>query len=376
MREGQAAIYSLWEMCYNKSTWLSSFSDGFRRGEPCPIPKSEVEVPLKYRANFSQMGPAFAVPASVVDDHLRLGSALQLKLLLLLLRQGSALTDEEIAVLLRQRVEDVRDAASYWEAAGLLHTDEGMAASSPAVRPDTDPSVSVSEASPRAVPLDREGRTVLLTSNGRLSRQECVDLAASDRVLRSLLSKAQEILGHPLSSVDMQCLTALYQYYGMAPEFIITVMGYCKAVGKLSMRYVERTAAGWQEQGIDTVAKAERHIDELSRRRSWEGQVRSAFGLGERTLTTREREMIAAWFGELGYGIDVIRLAYERAVENTGKVSFAYINKVLQNWHKEGVRTAADAANASARRMQATGGETSYSIQEIEDRVLGNFIEK
>ena len=86
MREDQAAIYSLWEMCYNESTWLSSFSDGFRRGEPCPIPKSEVEVSLKYRANFSQMGPAFAVPASVVDDHLRLCSALQLKLLLLLLR--------------------------------------------------------------------------------------------------------------------------------------------------------------------------------------------------------------------------------------------------------------------------------------------------
>ena len=33
-------------------------------------------------------------------------------------------------------------------------------------------------------------------------------------------------------------------------------------------------------------------------------------------------------------------------------------------------------ARARARRMQAAGGETSYSIQEIEDRVLGNFIEK
>ena len=117
---------------------------------------------------------------------------------------------------------------------------------------------------------------MLLTSNGRLSRQECVDLAASDRVLRSL---PQQGPGDPrpipfpvwICSASLR----LYQYYGMAPEFIITVMGYCKAVGKLSMRYVERTAAGWQEQGIDTVAKAERHIDELSRRRSWEGQVRT-----------------------------------------------------------------------------------------------------
>ena len=86
--------------------------------------------------------------------------------------------------------------------------------------------------------------------------------------------------------------------------------------------------------------------------------------------------MIASWYGELGYGIDVIRLAYERAVENTGKLSFAYINKVLQNWHREGVRTAADAANASARRAPVQGGETSYDIQEIEDRVLADFMNR
>ena len=86
--------------------------------------------------------------------------------------------------------------------------------------------------------------------------------------------------------------------------------------------------------------------------------------------------MIASWYGELGFGIDVIRLAYERAVENTGKLSFAYINKVLQNWHWEGVRTAADAANASARRAPAQEHGTSYSIQEIEDRVLSDFIDR
>lgn len=153
----------------------------------------------------------------------------------------------------------------------------------------------------------------------------------------------------------MQCLTALYAYYGLSPEFILTVMGYCKSIDKLSMRYVEKTAASWQEKGIDTVPEAERYIDYLSRRHSNEGQVGQAFRHHDRSLTTREKEMIASWYGELGYGIDVIRLAYERAVENTGKLSFAYINKVLQNWHREGVRTAADAANASGPPCAGAG---------------------
>ena len=325
---------------------------------------------LKYSVNFENMGAAFAVPAAVVDQHLRLCGVLQLKVLLLLLRQGRPMTDQEIGSFLRQDPADVRDAALYWENCGLLRSEGGEAAACP-VNPET-----VVPAPVRELTQEEPRRTVVASDSRRFTRAECAELAAKDSTLLSLLHKAQEITGCPLTSMDMQCLTALYAYYGLTPEFILTVMGYCRSVDKLNMRYVEKTAASWQEKGIETAQEAERYIDYLTQRRSNEGQVRSAFGINDRNLTTREREMIASWYGELGFGIDVIRLAYERAVENTGKLSFAYINKVLQNWHREGVRTAADAANASARRAPAQEHGPSYSIQEIEDRVLSDFIDR
>ena len=325
---------------------------------------------LKYSVNFENMGAAFAVPAAVVDQHLRLCGVLQLKVLLLLLRQGRPMTDQEIGSFLRQDPADVRDAALYWENCGLLRSEGGEAAACP-VNPET-----VVAAPVRELTQEEPRRTVVASDSRRFTRAECAELAAKDSTLLSLLHKAQEITGCPLTSMDMQCLTALYAYYGLTPEFILTVMGYCRSVDKLNMRYVEKTAASWQEKGIETAQEAERYIDYLTQRRSNEGQVRSAFGINDRNLTTREREMIDSWYGELGFGIDVIRLAYERAVENTGKLSFAYINKVLQNWHREGVRTAADAANASARRAPAQEHGTSYSIQEIEDRVLSDFIDR
>lgn len=325
---------------------------------------------LKYSVNFENMGAAFAVPAAVVDQHLRLCGVLQLKVLLLLLRQGRPMTDQEIGSFLRQDPADVRDAALYWENCGLLRSEGGEAAACP-VNPEM-----VVAAPVRELAQEEPRRTVVASDSRRFTRAECAELAAKDSTLLSLLHKAQEITGCPLTSMDMQCLTALYAYYGLTPEFILTVMGYCRSVDKLNMRYVEKTAASWQEKGIETAQEAERYIDYLTQRRSNEGQVRSAFGINDRNLTTREREMIDSWYGELGFGIDVIRLAYERAVENTGKLSFAYINKVLQNWHREGVRTAADAANASARRAPAQEHGTSYSIQEIEDRVLSDFIDR
>ena len=325
---------------------------------------------LKYSVNFENMGAAFAVPAAVVDQHLRLCGVLQLKVLLLLLRQGRPMTDQEIGSFLRQDPADVRDAALYWENCGLLRSEGGEAAACP-VNPEM-----VVAAPVRELAQEEPRRTVVASDSRRFTRAECAELAAKDSTLLSLLHKAQEITGCPLTSMDMQCLTALYAYDGLTPEFILTVMGYCRSVDKLNMRYVEKTAASWQEKGIETAQEAERYIDYLTQRRSNEGQVRSAFGINDRNLTTREREMIDSWYGELGFGIDVIRLAYERAVENTGKLSFAYINKVLQNWHREGVRTAADAANASARRAPAQEHGTSYSIQEIEDRVLSDFIDR
>lgn len=326
---------------------------------------------MKYSVNFENMGAASAVPAAVVDQHLRLCGVLQLKVLLLLLRQGRAMSDQEIAAFLRQD----RRTSGMRRSTGRTAACSGPRGTGNMPRPQSGTGGSGCCPS-REMAREEPRRTVIAADSRRFTRAECAELAARDNTLISLLHKAQEIIGSTLTSMDMQCLTALYAYYGLSPEFILTVMGYCKSIDKLSMRYVEKTAASWQEKGIDTVPGAERYIDYLSRRHSNEGQVRAAFGINDRSLTTREKEMIASWYGELGYGIDVIRLAYERAVENTGKLSFAYINKVLQNWHREGVRTAADAANASARRAPVQGGETSYNIQEIEDRVLADFMNR
>ena len=196
---------------------------------------------LKYSVNFENMGAAFAVPAAVVDQHLRLCGVLQLKVLLLLLRQGRAMSDQEIAAFLRQDPADIRDAALYWENCGLLRS-EGDREHTAAPNPEP---ASVVAAPVREMAREEPRRTVIAADSRRFTRAECAELAARDNTLMSLLHKAQEIIGSTLTSMDMQCLTALYAYYGLSPEFILTVMGYCKSIDKLSMRYVEKTAASW-----------------------------------------------------------------------------------------------------------------------------------
>ena len=44
----------------------------------------------------------------------------------------------------------------------------------------------------------------------------------------------------------------------------------------------------------------------------------------------------------------MLRLAYEKTVDNTGKVSFPYIHKILSTWHEKGFQKPEEALSESA----------------------------
>ena len=62
------------------------------------------------------------------------------------------------------------------------------------------------------------------------------------------------------------------------------------------------------------------------------------FGMKSRALTTKESKLLRAWMG-FGYGIDIVRLAYERTVAATNEPSVPYANAILERWNAEGLRT-------------------------------------
>lgn len=81
-----------------------------------------------------------------------------------------------------------------------------------------------------------------------------------------LLDTASARLGRPISHGDMETLLYLYDTAGLPIEVILMVLAYAVAAGKLNMRYVEKVALDWADQGIDTIAAAEQHLLRLERR--------------------------------------------------------------------------------------------------------------
>lgn len=333
----------------------------------------------------------FAVPSAVTDQYLKIASGLSVKVLLLILRNSGNLNTAEIAVLLGQSVSDIQDAIYYWVECGVLVPKE---AAETCVVPkqsmeqpnsaDSLPAAPVEEAVCITQPLQQvienhtaaePARKVQTVTSGRrrLTTAEINEMAQADENIEYLLQETQSVIGKPLTPIVTETVMVLYSYHGMQPDLILMLMHYCVSNGKESMRYIEKMAADWLDRGIDSHEKAEEELVRLSRSNTAERKIKAAFGIYDRNLVTSEKKYIEKWMNEYQQDIQLICIAFERAVELKGSLNFPYINGILSNWYQRGVTTTAQAIKEIRENKppskQAASLNASYDMNELENMI-------
>ena len=156
----ESPLFSVSPICYNKLI-CSLAPEPFGTG---PIQKEiEGQWIMEYSVNHGAWNAVFAVPSSLVDQHIRLAGALQLKVLLWVLRHaGERFTPEMIAEAVGASAADVRDAMQYWTITGLLsetaaQDDDAPSAAAPAPQKSTaDAHTPASLSEPAANPPARQ----------------------------------------------------------------------------------------------------------------------------------------------------------------------------------------------------------------------------
>ncbi len=148
-----------------------------------------------------------------------------------------------------------------------------------------------------------------------------------------------QILGKTLSSADTELLYSFHDYYGLPVEVITVLIEYYVSKGKRSMKYIEKEVGKWAAADVNTVKKAKVYIEKREEFLSYASRVRSILGIQERHLSTRELTYINNWQTQFAMPLEMVKVAFERTVNQTGKLSFAYMNKILESWAKENIRT-------------------------------------
>ena len=318
---------------------------------------------MSYTVNFGAWNSVFAVPCSVVDKGLKLAGSVQLKVLLWALRHaGEPFEPQDVAEALGIDRADVGDAMLYWQESGLF-ADAAAPAGPPERSADGPPAETPAGKKPEGAP-----RRVLSRPQKPDSGFVAKRIGESTEIA-CLMQSAQQILGRLISGGESATLLMIHDDFGLPSDVIVMLLQYAVSVGKANMRYIEKTAMNWADEEIVTHEKAEEKLQRLTERRQAWRSVEQAIGMPHRAPSSREEAFADTWVTQWKFSPDMIREAYDRNVDATGKFSASYMNRILERWKKSNITTALQAEQDKMARSAARSGRKSSNLTQDLDEL-------
>lgn len=289
----------------------------------------------------------FSVPCDAADRHLKIASPLQLKVLLWACRQaGGSFDPAAVAGALRCDESEAADALSYWAEAGIL-----LAKDRPQTAPKEEKPIPKKAVRAAAVKPDRAE----VTRRGL----ECPELGF-------LLQEAQQKFGRALKQSEASTIVWLYDDQGINLPLMLLLFENAAAAGTMHIGAIERTAMEWVDAGVTDVAAAEAYIVAQKAKRDAWATVERAFGIPHRKPSDREAALACTWVEEWAMPFDLLREAYNVCIDNTAKLSMAYIGKVLSRWKAAGYTTVEETRRQSETKSSPNA---TYDLTKATDEL-------
>ena len=279
---------------------------------------------MAYHIDPLLYGSVFAVPSVVVDKYIKIATDVQIKTLLWVIRNAH-ITQEQAkiaAIAIDERESEVKDAFLFWTSVSVLHNDD--------------------KSEKKAIIPAVKEKVKKITETLKPTRAEAVRRASDEKEFKILFDEVQMKLGRTITGAEMTTLVYIHDTLGIPPAVILMVIGYSQQRDKKGFAYIEKICKDWAENEIFTVTQAEEKLNELYLMTTAWRIVAAAFGIEKRKPTSSEEKLTLKWVNEFGYGHDILKAAYDNAVDAIGKVNFRYIDKILSAWHKDGVKKPAD----------------------------------
>ncbi|MBR3894768.1 MAG: DnaD domain protein [Clostridia bacterium] len=307
------------------------------------------------KLNFQQ--DVINLPGSVLSHSD--ATAAQLRVLLWLASDTTLVGKlRQLAKLADCSPKEAEAALTYWRERGILTDGESI----PVMATPTSAAESAKSAANRPL-IHRADELPTYTST------ELAAMLEKRESLRILIDETQRMLGKIFNLSEVNTLVGMVDYLGMSMECILILFAHCKRIEKTSLRAIEKYAYSLVDRDITTPEALEEEIRTVETLHSFEGEVRALFGLKSRALTSKENKMLRAWVS-FGYGIDVVRRAYELTVNATGEASLPYANSILERWNNEGLNSIEQIDRSITEQAAKKNGKTTQKAPE--KPALGN----
>ncbi|MBQ8625048.1 MAG: DnaD domain protein [Agathobacter sp.] len=341
------------------------------------------------------------VPNIFIDNYMADANGEFVKVYLYLLRcmnsNGGSVSISAIADYFNNTEKDVMRALKYWEKVGVLSLEldnnrlvglclndlNAGSDSNEAVLPATAlaPTVAVAPVPQAAsAPLVIDAPTTAASnktnSKATVKKREYsldeVKAFCNNHEVSELLFIIETYLKHPLNSTEMNTVFFWYDTLHFSGELIEYLVEYCITNGHSSLRYMDKVALGWSENGIDTIDKAKEHVSIRSKAYY---SIMKAFGISGRNLADSEMTFVNKWTKEYNFDTELIQEACKRTISATQKPSFEYADSILTNWYNNNVHTLKDvtALDEAFNKTKRSNTGTSSSATTAKKNKFNNF---
>ena len=281
------------------------------------------------KIEFKYVGGILNLPSGVSELCVRADEN-QLRVLLCMLGYAHSFGDFApvlpiLADKLSMDVSEINSAIAFWQQNGILSVDGA----------EFDVASAI------------ESQGVSQNRQPTYTGKQILAYVEKNEDFRALCNECQNVLGKSFTACDYNNIMQLKTYYKLSDEYILLLLSHCVEVEKTSWAYIRKTAANLYDEGITSYSKLETHFAARKNKKSLEYKIRKLLGIGDREFTKGERATIEKWI-ELKTSIDLIKRAYDITIEKTGKLSYAYMAKILENWHTNGIKTTEDVDNSLA----------------------------
>ncbi len=301
----------------------------------------------KFKLQHEGFASSTGIPNCFIEKYMPKAAGEFVKIYIYLLKcvseNRSELSISKIADAMENAEKDIIRALKYWQKKGLLKLtfDEDNNLVSLKINDLSDVSNEDFDSDEIAVATYKQNPEGIVASsvksepNKNYSAEEISAFSTKDDVMQ-LIYIIQKYLGRTLSNADLNTILFFYDTLEMSADVIEYLFEYCVSKGHKSMRYIEKVAISWADEGIKTL-KAAKMLNGIYSDNCF--PVLKAFGLSGRAPSKGESDYVSKWTLSYGFSLDIILEACNRTINTIHQPSFEYADSILKRWNAQNIST-------------------------------------
>lgn len=175
--------------------------------------------------------------------------------------------------------------------------------------------------------------------------------------IRSMFNNIDHVVRRQLSPSEKGEILTWMQDYNMNPDMIEEAITYTverKGKRRGFLNYSKGVIKNWYDGGIETMEEVLESYKIYDDRYYKYSRIFKALGLSPSAIPEEHRSYMDTWFDKFGFTLEIVLEACKRTI-NATKPTLGYVNGILENWHREGIKTLEDISISEEKHREKAG---------------------